>query len=568
MNNQHTNVILYCRVSTDDQALGFSLMNQENTLKSYCKNNNYNILETYLEDESAKDFNRPEWSKMEKYVKANKKQVDKVLFVKWDRFSRNTTLSHAKVDLFHLTYGVELNACEQPLDLSIPENLLMLSTYLAMSEIERRRISLRTLGGNHTSKQLGYYPHKSCYGYKNIKIFEQGRKKGRGTLEIVESQAKFVREAFQEVAKGLIPPDTIRKNLLIKGFKMGSSNFYEMLSKIVYMGKVLVPEHKGEDAYLNDAIHEAIIDEQLFYKTQNVLLGNKLPHKKPSNKNIHLPLRGHLVCDECEKNLTGSVSTSRTVPHPYYHCRNGCKMRVNGDNAAFMFNSLLEELKINENVHSLYKHILVDTIKTKEGDKGATIKKKLKEKDKMMQNIYEIEDRLATKDIAPESFNSMNNRYQSKIRTINNDVENLNTKYEALEDKVEGAMNVLLNLPKLYSNAEFEGKQLILGSMFPNKLILSKNNCRTIGINKVVDSITRNNKASGSLKKRKAVNNDSFSALVPEAGIEPALPKELDFESSASTSSATRASFCRVVEFILSLLKGHSGNLVGCENIE
>ncbi len=30
--------------------------------------------------------------------------------------------------------------------------------------------------------------------------------------------------------------------------------------------------------------------------------------------------------------------------------------------------------------------------------------------------------------------------------------------------------------------------------------------------------------------------------FVPEAGIEPALPKEQDFESSASTSSATRAS--------------------------
>ncbi len=31
-------------------------------------------------------------------------------------------------------------------------------------------------------------------------------------------------------------------------------------------------------------------------------------------------------------------------------------------------------------------------------------------------------------------------------------------------------------------------------------------------------------------------------ALVPGAGIEPALPKELDFESSASTNSATQAS--------------------------
>ena len=30
--------------------------------------------------------------------------------------------------------------------------------------------------------------------------------------------------------------------------------------------------------------------------------------------------------------------------------------------------------------------------------------------------------------------------------------------------------------------------------------------------------------------------------LVPRAGIEPALPKEQDFESSASTSSATGAS--------------------------
>ncbi len=33
----------------------------------------------------------------------------------------------------------------------------------------------------------------------------------------------------------------------------------------------------------------------------------------------------------------------------------------------------------------------------------------------------------------------------------------------------------------------------------------------------------------------------SHSVFVPGAGIEPALPKELDFESSASTNSATRA---------------------------
>ncbi len=39
--------------------------------------------------------------------------------------------------------------------------------------------------------------------------------------------------------------------------------------------------------------------------------------------------------------------------------------------------------------------------------------------------------------------------------------------------------------------------------------------------------------------------------LVLEAGIEPALPKKLDFESSASTSSATRASGRQKYEFFV-----------------
>ena len=47
--------------------------------------------------------------------------------------------------------------------------------------------------------------------------------------------------------------------------------------------------------------------------------------------------------------------------------------------------------------------------------------------------------------------------------------------------------------------------------------------------------------------------------LVPEAGIEPALPKEQDFESSASTSSATRA---------FSKLDGVRLSTNGCKNRE
>lgn len=78
------NVIIYCRVSTDEQAQkGFSLDYQEESLKQYCEKMGYNIVKIYREDHSAKNFRRPEWSKLKAFAKTNKKEIYKVLFAKW-----------------------------------------------------------------------------------------------------------------------------------------------------------------------------------------------------------------------------------------------------------------------------------------------------------------------------------------------------------------------------------------------------------------------------------------------------------------------------------------------------
>ena len=53
--------------------------------------------------------------------------------------------------------------------------------------------------------------------------------------------------------------------------------------------------------------------------------------------------------------------------------------------------------------------------------------------------------------------------------------------------------------------------------------------------------IYRNIKALDEVKNKTGSLHLKTSRLVPRAGIEPALPKEQDFESSASTSSATGA---------------------------
>jgi len=54
---------------------------------------------------------------------------------KWDGFSRNAGDAYQMINILS-TLGVEPQAIEQPLDISIPENKLMLAIYLAQPEVE------------------------------------------------------------------------------------------------------------------------------------------------------------------------------------------------------------------------------------------------------------------------------------------------------------------------------------------------------------------------------------------------------------------------------------------------
>ena len=68
------NVILYARVSTDEQAQnGTSIDYQKERLHQYCEIVGDNVVKCYNEDFSAKMFdNRPEWNKILAFLKANK----------------------------------------------------------------------------------------------------------------------------------------------------------------------------------------------------------------------------------------------------------------------------------------------------------------------------------------------------------------------------------------------------------------------------------------------------------------------------------------------------------------
>ena len=147
--------VLYIRVSTEEQAdKGYSQRDQDERLRRYCDNQQIHVSMVIFEDHSAKTFKRPEWQRLLVELKKRKTRPDYVLFTKWDRFSRNAGDAYQMINMLN-GLGVEPQAVEQPLDLSVPENKMMLAIYLAAPEVENDRRALNTFHGMRRAKKEG-----------------------------------------------------------------------------------------------------------------------------------------------------------------------------------------------------------------------------------------------------------------------------------------------------------------------------------------------------------------------------------------------------------------------------
>ena len=207
---------LYIRVSTDEQAdKGYSQRNQEEVLKKYCSINQINVRKVIFEDHSAKTFNRPQRSGLLADLKKNRSRSDFVLFTKWDRFSRNAGDAYQMINTLR-KLGVEPQAIEQPLDLPVPENKMMLAFYLAAPEVENDRRALNVLHGMRRARKEGRWMGPAPFGYEN-RITETGKK----YIAPYEPEAAVIKWVFETLASGQQSVYSIWEEARLKGLKCG-----------------------------------------------------------------------------------------------------------------------------------------------------------------------------------------------------------------------------------------------------------------------------------------------------------------------------------------------------------
>jgi site-specific DNA recombinase len=348
--------ILYRRVSTTKQKeTGNSLNSQKDQLRSFCYNKEIQIIQEFEEDFSAKDFNRPEWNKLNKYAKANYREIDLLLVVNWDRFSRNTLEALNTIDTFS-KINIEVNSINNWIDYQDPTQKFIQLMYLGMPEVDNKMKGLRIKKAMREVRKSGRWCSKQPFGYLPGKDHF-----GKALMKVDPDKGQLLKSLFELYSSGNYSQSEILKMTSFKPLKLSKSNISRILQNIVYAGFLDVPAFEEEPKQTKKGLHEPIIDLITFNKIQELFKVRSAQKQKPKAFNKKLLLRGHLRCSKCGGNLTGSASTSKTgKKYYYYHCssKRSCNERFRAELANSKFEDYLKQFDIRPEVKRLFVEIL------------------------------------------------------------------------------------------------------------------------------------------------------------------------------------------------------------------
>lgn len=481
--------VLYRRVSTTEQKdKGSSLETQQERLQDFCSRNEIEIIKDFSEDYSAKNINRPVFSRLIEYVTKNKNNVDLFLFHKWDRFSRNALQGMNIVSQLK-GMNIEVNSSEEWINHQDPNQQIMYMIHMGLPEVDNRIRSDRTILGTRSKLKEGRWVNMQPKGY--IKGVDEN---GKVLMKPNPKIANLITELFTDFSLGLYSQNELRELPKYKPLNLSRSGLSRILNQIAYSGKIIVPAYKDEAETIVDALHKPLVSKEVFNKVQ-IELGNRRRIKsKPSKQNDLLPLRGYLKCKECGGNLTGGGVTSGTgKKHYYYNCnrKKGCKESFKVALAHNEIIKLFNQIKPKEEVCNLFEQILKDKFDNSE----LTNKSALKSTDISIKKTKSRKEMLLNKSldgiIDDETFKAKNKELSDEIDKLEYERGQINNYDKDSMEFIKFGIHIIKNVGTFFEKATINTKQKLISSIFKEKLVFNGERYRTPILNKGVELISK-----------------------------------------------------------------------------
>jgi site-specific DNA recombinase len=159
-----TKAIIYVRVSTDEQAKGYSLSTQVQACKDFATERGYDVVATYSEDYSGATIDRPELNKVREHV--SRETIERMVVYDIDRLARKS--------VYQMLIEEELRQVGTIIEFVIgqyedtDEGRLQKQIRASIAEYEKAKILERSKRGKRGKAQGGYVlvGARPPYGYQ------------------------------------------------------------------------------------------------------------------------------------------------------------------------------------------------------------------------------------------------------------------------------------------------------------------------------------------------------------------------------------------------------------------
>ena len=457
---------IYIRVSTFDQAReGFSLGEQEERLKEFCKFKRYNIYKVYQDAGiSAKNDKRPAYQEMIEDVK--KGNINVIVALKLDRLTRSV-YDIEKLMKFVNDYECDIDCMADESNTTTSNGRMVMRIMTSVSQNEIEKCSERTKFGMVGAIKNGHIPNRTGLGFKreNKKLVPDPL-----TKDIIVRIFDLYLEGKSHQAIA---------NIYNKEKVLGKTNWYDstiqkILSNELYKGDYVNGKRTKHPTYYENVI-EPIVSKEKWESCQYQKLRNARHYERTAT----YLFTNKLKCSKCSNFLGGHATTKTNGKKYYYYKCNTCKTYFNEIDIEKELKAFMLELAKQDDLINNY---YTPFIKSKLEDKTEDYKKEIKELDKQLDRIktayikgvVKLED--FDKEIKHIEYQKSDLEKRQKEQKQYEDLSFTLNDLLIIQDIQEIEFYTNPDVLNNWSNKSKEDKQKIIGKYIDNITIEKKNN--------------------------------------------------------------------------------------------
>ena len=451
------NVAAYIRVSTAEQARqGYSIESQRQVLRDYAAGHALDIVQEFVESESAYKPGREGFRAMLAFLKRHR-DVSGVLCYKIDRIARNlqdyaTLTELMRIEIISATEFLPPGATGEYFG-----GLQAVGARFYSSQLSER-VSL----GLETKARKGLWPTYAPSGYNN---------EGKG-IEPDHVAGPLITALFDRFAEGGLSIEAATEWAKNRGLRSRYGNplvrsaIHGILTNPLYYGAL---PWKGK---LYQGQHEPLTSKVVFDRVQE-----HLQDRAPKKTVRCFPYRGLMECGYCGCRITAEIKKGKYV---YYRCTYGrgrdCVQPYHRqESVSKRFAAVIDQISLSQEIAAKIMRLVEEDGAGQQERKLHRIKQLEHESEKLTSlRDAAYEDKLRGR-ISEARWVHVDERFDRQLQIVCEEHSLLTSETDVCLDDVAAALELLQRAPELYRKHSHEERALLLESVVSNSVLTAEN---------------------------------------------------------------------------------------------